>query len=56
MTARQRRFAWIGTGVVLLGAATALVLNAFQSNLVFFFSPTDIAEHRAPAGRASTRG
>jgi cytochrome c-type biogenesis protein CcmE len=52
MTARQRRFAWIGAGVVLLGAATALVLNAFQSNLVFFFSPTDIAEHRAPAGRA----
>ena len=52
MTARQRRFAWIGAGVVLLGAATALVLNAFQSNLVFFFSPTDIAEHRAPADRA----
>src|ERR1700681_2139825 len=51
MTARQRRFAWIGAGVVLLGAATALVLNAFQSNLVFFFSPTDIAEHRAPADR-----
>ena len=52
MTARQRRFAWIGAGVVLLGAATALVLNAFQSNLVFFFSPTDVAEHRAPQGRA----
>jgi cytochrome c-type biogenesis protein CcmE len=52
MTRRGRRFAWIGVGVVLLGAATALVLNAFQSNLVFFFSPTEIAEHRAPQGRA----
>jgi len=43
MTRRQRRFAWIGAGVVVLGVATALVLNAFQSNLVFFFS-------RAPDG------
>jgi cytochrome c-type biogenesis protein CcmE len=52
MKPRHRRFAWIGAGVVLLGAATALVLNAFQSNLVFFFSPTDIVENRAPQGRA----
>jgi len=28
------------------------VLNAFQSNLVFFFSPTDVVENRAPQGRA----
>jgi len=52
MKPRHRRFAWIGAGVLLLAAATALVLNAFQSNLVFFFSPTDIAENRAPQGRA----
>jgi len=52
MKPRHRRFAWIGAGAVLLGAATALVLNAFQSNLVFFFSPTEVAEHRAPQGRA----
>ena len=52
MKPRHRRFAWIGAGVVLLAAATALVLNAFQSNLVFFFSPTDIVENRAPQGRA----
>jgi len=38
--------------VFLLAAAVGLVLNAFQSNLVFFFSPTDVAEHRAPQGRA----
>jgi cytochrome c-type biogenesis protein CcmE len=49
---RQRRFLWIGAGVLLLGGAVSLVLNAFQSNLVFFFSPTDIVENRAPHGRA----
>ena len=52
MKPRHRRFMWIGAGVVLLAGAVALVLNAFQSNLVFFFSPTEVAEHRAPQGRA----
>jgi len=52
MKPRHRRFVWIGAGVLVLGVAAALVLNAFQSNLVFFFSPTDIAENRAPQGRA----
>jgi cytochrome c-type biogenesis protein CcmE len=51
MKARHRRFAWIGAGVALLAVAVALVLNAFQSNLVFFFSPTDVVEQRAPQGR-----
>jgi cytochrome c-type biogenesis protein CcmE len=49
---RHRRFAWIGAGLIVLGGAAALVLNAFQSNLVFFFSPTDVVENRAPQGRA----
>ena len=35
----------------MLGVAVALVLNAFQSNLVFFFSPTDVVENKAPQGR-----
>jgi len=52
MKPRHRRFAWIIAGVAVLGIAVALVLNAFQSNLVFFFSPTDVAENRAPQGRA----
>jgi len=51
MKPRHRRFAWIAAGVALLGIAVALVLNAFQSNLVFFFSPTDVVEQRAPQGR-----
>lgn len=52
MKARHRRFIWIGAGVAVLGVATALVLNAFQSNLVFFFTPTQIAANEAPKGRA----
>jgi cytochrome c-type biogenesis protein CcmE len=52
MKPRHRRFVWIGAGVVVLAAAVGLVLNAFQSNLVFFFSPTDVVENRAPQGRA----
>jgi cytochrome c-type biogenesis protein CcmE len=49
--ARHRRFLWIGAGVAVLGAAAALVLNAFQSNLVFFFTPTQIAANEVPKGR-----
>jgi cytochrome c-type biogenesis protein CcmE len=52
MKARHRRFLWIGGGALMLGVAAALVLNAFQSNLVFFFTPTQIAANEAPHGRA----
>ena len=51
MKPRHKRFAWIGAGVVVLGTAAALVLNAFQSNLVFFFTPTQVADREAPQGR-----
>ena len=51
MKPRHRRLGWIAAGVVVAAVAVALVLNAFQSNLVFFFSPTDVAEQRAPQGR-----
>jgi cytochrome c-type biogenesis protein CcmE len=51
MKARHRRFAWIGLGVVVLGVAAALVLNVFRSNLVFFFTPTQVAAKEAPQGR-----
>ena len=52
MKARHRRFAWIGAGVALLAVAVGLVLNAFQSNLVFFFTPSQIAANEVPHGRA----
>jgi cytochrome c-type biogenesis protein CcmE len=48
---RTRRALWIAAGVAGLGVATALVLNAFQSNLVFFFTPTQVAQNEAPKDR-----
>ena len=52
MTPRQRRFGWIGAGLAVLGVAAALVLNAFQSNLVFFFTPSQVLAKEAPQSRA----
>ena len=52
MKPRTRRFAWIAAGLAALGIAAALVLNAFQSNLVFFFTPSQVAAKEAPQGRA----
>ncbi len=51
MKTRHKRLALVAGGVATLGIATALVLNAFQSNLVFFFTPTQVAEGEAPNGR-----
>jgi len=48
---RHKRVAAIGAGLVALGAATALVLSAFQQNLVFFFTPSQVAAQEAPQGR-----
>jgi cytochrome c-type biogenesis protein CcmE len=45
---RQQRFALIAAGVLVLAAAAAFVLNAFQSNLVFFFTPTQVLNGEAP--------
>ena len=51
MKPRHKRLAWIALGVAALGIATALVLTAFNRNLVFFFSPTQVAAKEAPIGR-----
>ncbi|MCE1184750.1 MAG: cytochrome c maturation protein CcmE [Zoogloea sp.] len=52
MNTRQKRFAIILGGLTALGIAAALILNAFQSNLVFFFTPTQVAAGEAPKDRA----
>ena len=44
MTRKQRRASLIGAGLVILAAAVGLVLTALQDNIVFFYSPSDIAE------------
>jgi cytochrome c-type biogenesis protein CcmE len=51
MKPRHRRFAWILAGLIALSVATTLVLNAFRSNLVFFFTPSEVAQGKAPTGR-----
>ncbi len=52
MKPRHKRFALVGGGVLALAVATVLVLNAFQSNLVFFFTPTQVASGEVPKGRS----
>ena len=52
MKPRSKRLIAIACGLAALGVATALVLNAFNSNLVFFFSPSQVAAKQAPQGRS----
>src|SRR5512138_2629504 len=52
MKARHKRLAMILGGLAVIGVAVALVMSAFQQNLVFFFSPTQVAANEAPKGRA----
>ena len=51
MKPRHRKLLLIALAVAAIGAAAMLILNAFQSNMVFFFSPSQIAEKTAPQGR-----
>ena len=51
MKARHRRLMWIALGLLVIGVAVTLVLRAFNSNLVFFFTPTEVAENKAPMDR-----
>jgi len=49
---RHKRLLLILAGLAILGVVATLVLNAFQSNLVFFFSPTQVERGEAPTDRA----
>jgi len=48
MKPRHKRLAFVLVGVLAIGIAVSLVLNAFRSNLVFFFTPTQVANGEAP--------
>lgn len=50
MKARHKRWALIVAGLAAIGLAAGLVLNAFRSNLVFFYTPTQVAAGEAPQG------
>jgi cytochrome c-type biogenesis protein CcmE len=56
MKPRHRRLLYVALGLVLLGVTAALVLNAFRSNLVFFFSPTQVADKEAPLNKTFRLG
>lgn len=56
MTRKKRRLMVVLLAGLGLGTATALTLTAFQDNLVFFLSPSDIAANRPPAERAFRLG
>jgi cytochrome c-type biogenesis protein CcmE len=51
LSPRQTRFALIAGGVLVLALAAAFVLNAFQNNLVFFFTPTQVLKGEAPKNK-----
>jgi len=51
LTLRAKRFLWVAVGIATLAVAVALVLRAFNSNLVFFFTPTEVSQNKAPKDR-----
>ena len=52
MKPRHKKMAIIAFSVAALTGAAMLVLNVFQSNLVFFFSPTQVVAKEAPIGKS----
>ena len=51
MESKTKKLALIGAAVVVVGAGVTMALQAFNENLVFFFSPTQVAAKEAPEGR-----
>jgi cytochrome c-type biogenesis protein CcmE len=51
MTRKRRRLLLLSIALLLLAGATALVLNAFDDSLVFFYSPTELAEKSVAPGQ-----
>lgn len=56
MKPKHRRLSIYLLGLVVLGAAAALVLTALEDNIVFFHSPSDVASGKAPADRTFRLG
>ncbi len=51
MSRKRRRLLALAIGLGLLGAAVALALVAFSDNLVFFYSPSELAAKAIGPGR-----
>jgi cytochrome c-type biogenesis protein CcmE len=56
MKPRHKRMILAGGLLASVAAIAALVFNAFQSNLVFFYSPSQVAANEAPASRTFRLG
>jgi cytochrome c-type biogenesis protein CcmE len=56
MTRKRRRLIVVVAGLIALGVATGLILSAMSDSLVFFYSPTDLAEQHIPPGRHARIG
>ena len=56
MKTRHKRLAIVAGVLLVIAGAATLILNAFQSNLVFFFSPTQIDSKEAPVNRTFRLG
>lgn len=56
MTRKKQRLYFVIAGMSVLGMAAALVLTSFEDSLVFFHSPSDLAEKSVPAGRTFRLG
>jgi cytochrome c-type biogenesis protein CcmE len=56
MKPRHKRLAIAGGVLVAVGAVSALVLSAFESNLVFFYSPSQVVAKEVPDGRTFRLG
>jgi len=52
MKPRHKRFVLVGVGVAGLALSATLVLSAFQKNLVFFYTPSQVAAKEAPIGKS----
>ncbi len=52
MNSTQKRMGLVVGGLAIVGVAATLVLSAFEENLVFFFSPSQVVANEAPEGRA----
>lgn len=56
MTRKRRRLYMVFAAMSILGGAAALVLGALQSEITYFYSPSDLAADKAPAGRSIRLG
>ena len=51
MKARQKRLVLLGVAILGVGAAATLAISALQGNISYFFSPSQVVRHEAPADR-----